>query len=751
MNARSVAPPSRCRRGAPTRWFARSVAGAIALLAIAPTGCLRAAEAEFLPPEQAFEYVVQAKPGALLVAYNIREGYYLYRKRIGFATETAGVTLGATEYPRGQTHRDDYFGEQEVYRGGAIFRVPYTLASPAPATLDLKLKLQGCADAGLCYPPQVWTARVVLPRPPAASAATAAPGGLLGKVSGGRGAKDDFLPPEQAFQLSAAGDGSRVRLHWLIADGYYLYRARMKISGEGPLALLGAPEWPAGESHRDDFFGEQEIYRGDLSVAVPYARSGPGAASLAVKVVYQGCADAGLCYPPQTQVIAVALPAGNASGGPAVSEQDRLAELIRNGNLLLVIGAFFGFGLLLSFTPCVLPMVPILAGIIAGEGARATPARGFALSLAYVAGMALTYTAAGVAFAAAGHQAQAFFQQTWILVLFAGLFVALAFAMFGAYELQLPSALQTRFASASNRVRGGRFVSTAVMGALSSLVVTACVAPPLVATFAVIGQAGDIGRGALALASLSFGMGTPLLVVGASAGKLLPKAGPWMETVKAIFGVVFLGVAAWMLDRVLGARLMMLVWAVVAFAAVWVFIRVGLRAGARRGAPRLVAAALSAGYGLVLIAAAAAGGSDPLRPLAGTGLFGAAATVESLPFRTVKTSADLDHELGLAAASGQRAMLDFYADWCVSCKEMETRTFRDPAVRGSLAGYRLLKADVTANDADDQALLRRFGIFGPPTTVFFAVDRRERQDFRLVGFVAADAFRDHLARFEASP
>jgi len=320
--------------------------------------------------------------------------------------------------------------------------------------------------------------------------------------------------------------------------------------------------------------------------------------------------------------------------------------------------------------------------------------------------------------------------------------------MFGLYELQLPSSLQTRFASASNRIRGGKFLSTALMGALSSLVVTACVAPPLVATFAVIGQAGDVGRGALALAALSLGMGTPLLVVGASAGRLLPKAGPWMETVKAVFGVLFLGVAAWMLDRLLGPRTMMYVWAAVAFSGAWVAWAVGLRGG-RRGWIRVAATVLVGLHGVALVAAGALGGTNPVLPLTGLGVFGARSPDAALPFRPVHSVADLDRELAAAHAAGKRTMLDFYADWCVSCKEMDAHTFRDPGVQAALADYVLLKADVTANSADDLALLHRFGIFGPPTTAFFDTEGHERRDYRLVGYKPADAFVPHLKAFEA--
>ena len=737
------------------RQLRRLVLAGIALVALCPATAPAAAPDDgFLPAEQAYEYAVEARADALYVSFNIRDGYYLYRKRIAFTSDTAAITLGNVEFPKAQSHHDEYFGDQEIYRGAPTFRIPYTAAAARPAVVELHVKLQGCADAGLCYPPQNWLAHVRLPvaAPPGPSAAGSS---LLGKLigtpappTGGDASTQDFLPVEQAFRVALEADGDgRVRVHWQIQDGYYLYRARLKIDAEDAGVTLGTPGLPIGLPHHDDYFGDQQVYRGDLVVPVTYTGTTTGGA-LRLKVGYQGCADAGLCYPPQTQHLTSSGAAPAA--GAAVSDQDRLAAVIRSGNLFVVIAMFWGFGLLLSFTPCVLPMVPILAGIIAGEGVRATPARAFLLSVAYVLGMSITYTAAGVAFAAAGSQAQAVFQQPWILLVFAGLFVALALAMFGLYELQLPSSLQTRFAAASNRVRGGKFVSTALMGALSSLVVTACVAPPLVATFAVIGQAGDIGRGALALAALSLGMGTPLLVVGASAGRLLPKAGPWMETVKAVFGVLFLGVAAWMLDRLVGPRTMMIVWAAVAASAAWVAWAVGLRGG-RRGWLRTAVAALVALHTVALLAGGALGGTNPVLPLAGLGVFGAKVHDEALPFRAVHSAADLDRELASAHAAGQRTMLDFYADWCVSCKEMDAQTFRDPAVRAALAGYVLLRADVTANSPADQALLHRFGIFGPPTTALFAVDGVERRDYRLVGFKPADAFLSHLKAFESVP
>ncbi len=588
--------------------------------------------------------------------------------------------------------------------------------------------------------------------------------GLLGGTS----REDEFLPPDEAFRLTAEADGAdAVALDWAIAEGYYLYRHRVAVKTQTPGFAVGEVRLPDGKKKTDEFFGQVEVYYGQLGAYVPLTRPA-GADVVELKVTYQGCADAGLCYPPTSKVVSVALPppgtpsaalaaaAGGGAGGGTVAEQDRLAALISSGNLAAVLASFFGFGLLLAFTPCVLPMIPILSGIIAGQGKQATPARSFVLSLTYVLGMSLTYTIAGAAFAAAGQQAQAFFQQTWILVLFALLFVALALAMFGMYDLHLPASLQSRLHAASGRQRAGSLVGTFIMGALSALVVTACVAPPLVAALAVIGQSGDVLRGALALFALSLGMGAPLLLVGVAEGKLLPQAGPWMDTVKALFGVAFLGVAVWMLERILPGPLVVALWALLAFVAGYYFGGFNRSSGRSPTGASLVArgAGLFAMvYGVILLVGAAAGGADPLQPLKGLSRLSsggaAAGEGEELPFRPIAGIADLDRELAAAAAAGRPVMVDFYADWCVSCKEMEKYTFSDPQVRNDLGRFVLLKADVTANNDDHQALLKRFGIFGPPTTAFFASGGTECTNFRLVGFVPATAFRDHLARLAA--
>jgi thiol:disulfide interchange protein DsbD len=447
--------------------------------------------------------------------------------------------------------------------------------------------------------------------------------------------------------------------------------------------------------------------------------------------------------------------ASATSTGAFVSEQDELATLIRDGNLAAVLATFFGIGLLLSLTPCVLPMIPILSGIIVGQGEKVTATHGFSLAFTYVQGMALTYAAAGAAFVLAFKQApQAFFQQPWIIMLFVALFVALAFAMFGAYTLQMPNALQTRLTDVSNRQRSGSYVGCFAMGALSALVVTACVAPALIAALSVISQTGKIARGAAALYATGLGMGVPLLIVGASAGSLLPKVGPWMDTVKSLFGVLFLGIAIYFLQPLIPAAVGMLLWSALAvIAGFWVF---ALKARDGGPAPAAVRAAglLALVYGIILLIGVAAGSNDPLQPLstlrANNGGTVSAAKESSLAFETIKSVDDLNQRVAAAAAAGRPVMLDFYADWCTSCKEMERYTFSDKTVQAALSNAVLLHADVTKNDPTDQELLKHFGIFGPPTIAFYGPGGEERRNFRVVGYMKAAEFAS-LARRAFSP
>jgi thiol:disulfide interchange protein DsbD len=604
---------------------------------------------------------------------------------------------------------------------------------------------------------------------------------------------DEFLPPDEAFRFQAFPDGpDRVKLIWQIADGYYLYRSRIKAATTGDQAQLGALDMPKGETKTDEYFGKQEIYHHQLVVGVPVARASAAELPVPLKVTYQGCAHAGLCYPPITKEVTVSLsggaggsgtagPAGTAaspsvsgssampglaaasastpvasasgaspSSGAFVSVQDRMVTVLRDGSLIAVLAFFFAAGVGLSVTPCVLPMVPILTGILAGEGANVTRWRGFSLSFTYVQGMALTYAAAGAGFVLVFKQApQAFFQQPWIVTLFVALFVALAFAMFGAYTLQMPSAIQTRLADISNKQRSGTFVGCFIMGALSALVATACVAPALIAALTVISQTGEIARGAAALYATALGMGVPLLIVGASAGSLLPKAGPWMDTIKQFFGVVFLGLAIYFLQPLVPDSLSMLLWSALAvISGFWIFA-LKARSGGPAPAPLRAAGLLTLVYGIILLIGVAAGSSDPLQPLSTlradnrSGAAEVAAKQPALAFDTIKSLDDLNKRVSAAVAAGRPVMLDFYADWCTSCKEMERYTFSDKSVQDALSNAVLLHADVTKNDATDQELLHHFGIFGPPTIAFYGSNGEERANYRVVGYMKAPEFANH--------
>jgi len=697
-------------------------------------------EDEFLPPEDAFKYTATADEHAVTVEWRATKGYYLYKKRMGLSAATPGVTVGESVYPKGEVHKDDYFGEQEVFRDTFKVSAPLTGAK-AGDTIALKLKWQGCADAGLCYPPSVWDATVAV----VAAKHGATADELFGKpktaVAQG---EDEFLDPDVAFVLTGdAQSTNNIQLNWRIADGYYLYKKRIKLEPANAAQPIGEIVLPKGLPHSDEYFGEQEVYRQSLDATFSVPPS--AAKSVDVKVTYQGCADAGLCYPPITKTLSISLdgaPAGSANtvvaSGGYVSEQDSFMAKIAGGSLLVVIAIGYLGGLLMAFTPCVLPMVPILSGIIAGGGDNMSTRRGFLLSIAYVGGIAAIYVAMGVlaAYIGSGINLQAIFNQPIILVPFALLFVVLAASMFGVFTIEVPSFIQTRLSDASNKQRAGTFIGVGVMGALSALIVSACVAPVLIGALTFIAKTGDMVRGAVAMLSISIGMGTPLLLVGASAGALLPRAGAWMETIKNLFGVMFIAVAIWLLTRLVSPRVAVMLWAVPLIALAWVLWRARPKSPTTRNVVRALSA-ISVVLALLEIQNGARGGTNVFQPLPKT-----SALVEQhgIEFKRIKSVADLEREVAAAKAAGKSVMLDFYADWCVSCKEMEHNTFTEPDVQRVLANTVLLQADVTANDDADKELLKHFGIFGPPTIAFYGTDGEEKRNFRVVGFMKAAEF-----------
>jgi thioredoxin:protein disulfide reductase len=557
---------------------------------------------------------------------------------------------------------------------------------------------------------------------------------------------DNLLEPEKAFRFSARVlDAALIEVHFAIADGYYMYRERFQFSAAG--ASLGAPQLPSGIPHKDEFFGEMQIYRGQARIRIPVEGSG----NLQLKVVSQGCADVGVCYVPMESKAVLSLAA--ASAGPyfgeapgSVSPERRysifasdfdIARLFE-GNVALVLASFLVFGVLLAFTPCVLPMIPILSGIIAGEGTALNKTRALALSSTYVASMAATYAIAGVAAAYAGSLLAAALQNAWVLGAFALLFAALALSMFGLYDLRLPGFMQHRLHATHGGLRGGRLASVAAMGALSAVIVSPCVAAPLAGALLYISQTRDVVLGGAALFTMALGMGLPLIAVGVSEGALLPKAGAWMNSVRKFFGVLLLAVALWIVSPVLPAAVLMLAWAALLIGC-GVFLRaVDPLPAAASGWWRLWkgVGVVSLAAGVAMLVGALSGSRDPLRPLAHLGAQ-PPAVAQSLPWTRVASLADLETRL---AAPGRPVMLDFYADWCVSCKEMEAFTFTDAKVRARLDGMLLLQVDVTANSEADRALLKRFSLFGPPGIVFFDPQGREIKGLRVIGYQNAERF-----------
>jgi len=592
-------------------------------------------------------------------------------------------------------------------------------------------------------------------------------------------ADEDFLDPSVAFRFSARIEGDRIAVNFKIAEGYYMYRERFGFSAVG--ARLGTPEIPPGKVKYDETFAKNvETYRHELTILIPFEASGP----FTLKATGQGCSDKGLCYSPQdysaqlggigkapmaegaagkTGSAFAGLP--GSAGTPAMSSPDspaaavpvpgseavaatapaqdvpsdmgRIESALKSGQLLVIAPLFLLWGLGLAFTPCVLPMVPILSSIIVGEGAASSRSRGLILSIAYSLGMAIVYTGLGVAAGLVGEGLGAALQKPFVLIAFGLLMAGLAMSMFGFYELQVPAALQSRLTTVSNRQSSGRLAGVFAMGAISALIVGPCVAAPLAGALVYISQTRDVVVGGGALFAMAVGMSVPLILVGVSAGSLLPRAGAWMDAVKRFFGVLLLAMAWWLVAPVLPPAVQM---------AGWVLLGVGYGMYLLTRPGRWLAKSIGlifATLGIIQLVGLATGGRDAWAPLAHLGV-GAANT--PLHFQRIKTVDDLDKVL--ANTQGKTVMLDFYADWCVSCKEMEKFTFIDPKVKAALANTITLQVDVTANDDYDKAMLKRFRLFGPPGIIFFDKYGSEIADSRVIGFQDKDKFLLSLGKLQ---
>lgn len=720
---------------------------------------------EPLMPDEAFALsttVIDAN--TVHAEWAIADKYYLYKDKFRFISDTDGITPGEINFPKGKIKEDEFFGKVETYRKHMAVDIPITRTGNAN-TLKLKITSQGCADMGICYPPQTKIISFVLPAVAAAetTAPTKSSGSFnpldalkkLGNNLGLTDSSDNFLHPDQAFIFSAeAINGSTLRAHWDIADDVYLYRSKFTFELKNANGItLGEAVMPTGKKKIDDVFGEMEVYYHSVDIDIPLERSNLDASDVILVAKYQGCADAGFCYPPISKEMPISLPAASAASsvGSAGDVSDDNAAEKRSffGNLLFA----FGIGLLLTFTPCVLPMIPILVGVIVGQsGTKPTKMRSGVLSTSYVMGTAVTYSFAGWLAGASGQQLQAYTQNAWAIGIVAGILVLLSLSMFGFYQIQMPSFIQSKLQMKSQNVKGGSMTGTFILGMVSALIVGACVTPLLMLVLGIAIQAGDPVLGASMMFAMSMGMGVILVMMGVGAGHLLPKAGTWMDTIKYVFGALLIGVAIYLLTPLQGVPLLLL-WSIF-------FIVCGVYMGATQSIPEGASnwRYLWKGLGIVVLiwgvlalVGSVLGNRDIMHPMDmshmsfGSSQGGVTQNSTVAPhdlFIQLHTTDDLDRELAKAKAAGKAVMLDYYATWCTDCRRMEKATFSNPQVQQIFREkFVLLQVDVEdPNNTETEAIKKRFKVFGPPAMLFFDAQGMARKDLNFYGFKTPEDF-----------
>jgi thiol:disulfide interchange protein DsbD len=719
---------------------------------------------EPLMPDEAFALSTKIiDANTVRAEWKIADAYYLYKNKFKFISDTDGISPGKINFPKGKVKEDEFFGKVETYRKHIAVDIPLTRTGTAD-TLKMKITSQGCADMGICYPPQTKTISFTLPAMAAAETAAAPtkssgnfnPLDTLKKLGNNLGltdSSDNFLHPDQAFIFSAeAVNGNTLRAHWDVADDVYLYRSKFKFELKNAEGIsLGEAVMPTGKKKIDDAFGEMEVYYHSVDIDIPLERTNLDANDVILVAKYQGCADAGFCYPPISKEMPVSLPAAStATSSTDITGGDGDDKRSFFGNLLFA----FGIGLLLTFTPCVLPMIPILVGVIVGQsGEQPTKMRAGVLSTSYVMGTAVTYSVAGWMAGYSGAQLQAYTQNAWAIGIVAAILVLLALSMFGFYQIQMPSFIQSKLQMKSQNVKGGSMTGTFFLGMVSALIVGACVTPLLMLVLGIAIQAGDPVLGASMMFAMSMGMGVILVMMGVGAGHLLPKAGTWMDTIKYIFGVLLIGVAIYLLTPLQSVPLLLL-WGTF-------FITCGVYMGATQSIPegasnwRYLWKSLGIVvliWGVLSLLGGMLGNRDVMQPLdlsqlnIGSSVQGSvtqSAIVEPHDlFIQLHSTDDLDRELAKAKAAGKAVMLDYYATWCTDCRRMEKATFSNPQVQKILREkFVLLQVDVEdPNNAKTEAIKKRYKVFGPPAMLFFDTSGKMRKDMNFYGFKTPDEF-----------
>ncbi len=731
-------------------------------------------QADLLPVDEAFVLKVNGRSNEITLNFKIAEGYYLYKEKIKISSD-ASKALGKAIFPIARIQEDEFFGRVGIYRNKVKVIIPVLVNQIK--TLNLSVSYQGCADIGVCYPPvqknmlielvdgsdlaDDFSARgVIKSAGDAISEAGQRSKNIFNRFIGG--GDPEPLPPDKAFIFSInTQDEKTLIATWRIRSDYYLYRDKISFNVKG--ADVSHVALPEGEIKDDPYFGKVETYKGVLKAEILLANIVNRDIEISAK--YQGCWEGGVCYPPQEKHVNLTLPASTKNTASKSveafvnvsaldvdkttykSEDVGIVNILKSDKLWWVLASFFGFGLLLSFTPCVFPMIPILSGIIVGQGTHISLTRAFFMSLVFVLTMSFTYALAGVITGYSGENLQIWFQNPWVITSFSAVFVVLALSMFGYFDIQLPAFLQKKARDLSNQQKSSLW-GVAVMGFLSALIVGPCVAPPLAGALIYIGQTGDAVLGGLALFSMSIGMGIPLLLIGTTAGKILPKMGTWMDKIKAVFGILMLGIAIYLLDRIVSDLVSLILWAsliTISMGAMGALKPLTKDATPWQGIFKTIGLMIFA-YGILLWLLVARGGGDMLAPLSIWQMYSQnTSQAKQLNFEKVTNNLELDNILVRAQKDNQVVMLDFYADWCVSCKIWERNVFTNASVIDKLSGVIALKADVTENNRDDKALMKRFNIIGPPGILFFK-NGAELRHLRIIGEMNAKNFLTHFEK-----